>query len=197
MDAVNHNDDEDLLSRARDGDRRAMQALVERHQQKAHYLALGLLGDRHEAEDATQDAFVKALNSLHKFRGDAKFSSWLHRIVVNTCRDRQRKRRWTWLPFGEATESHLRDQDVAMATPPSPISHTREHGLKQALHQAMQSLTQRERQVFTLRQFQQLSVRETATVLGVAEGSVKALLHRALHKLRADLGGFAPQEENT
>ncbi|HSE39601.1 MAG TPA: sigma factor, partial [Acidobacteriota bacterium] len=76
-------DEQELLSRAQKGDEGAFQTIVDKYKRQMYYLALDLTGNHHDAEDLSQEAFVKAYTSIQGFRGDAKISSWLHRIVVN------------------------------------------------------------------------------------------------------------------
>ena len=191
--AVKHEQEARLLARARDGDREAMRDIVEQHQSDVYYLALGLLGQRGDAEDAMQDVFVKAMKSIKRFRGDSGLSTWLYRITVNTCRDQQRKKRWTFFSLSNNDDQMPEFQRPEINT--SQEIAVTDTALRARLHAAMNRLTQSERQVFTLREFQELSVRETSQVLGLAEGSVKALLHRALKKLRNELADCRPAEE--
>ena len=187
-----HDDELELLGRARDGDRAAMRRIVQRHQDDVYYLALGLLGNRDDAEDAMQEVFVKAIKALGRFRGQAGLSTWLYRITVNVCRDQQRRRRWKF--FSLDTSPSERRTMVETVDSEDPHRKVTDQRLRQALMIALDRLSPTERQVFALRQFQELSVKETAEVLGIAEGSVKALLHRGLHKLRDELSAWQPAE---
>ncbi len=85
--------DVDLVSKARDGDRRALDVLVERHTPRVNRLATQLMGDLEEARDAAQESLVKLCTRLRQFRGESQFATWLHRLVVNTCRDRLARQR--------------------------------------------------------------------------------------------------------
>src|SRR5688572_10943747 len=85
--------DDYLVRRARDGYLDAFEELVRHHQGRAYTIAVRMLGDAHEAEDAVQDAFVDAWRGLHRFHGDAAFGTWLYRIVVNRCLATRRRRR--------------------------------------------------------------------------------------------------------
>ena len=174
----------ELLARAREGDAAAQRWIVEKYQDQVYYLALGLLGQAADAEDAMQDVMLKALQSLDRFRGDSGLGTWLYRITVNRCRDQQRRRRRRWLPLaalaGEAAES-----DPAPHV--DPVSTAAAEQLQGDLLPALDALSDAERRVFVLRQFQDLNVRETGAVLGLADGTVKALLYRAVRKLRTRL----------
>src|SRR5438874_10571464 len=85
--------DRELVQRSVDGDRFAFAQLVRRHERRVYNLAYRMLGREEDARDATQDAFLTALRKLSTFRGDAAFSTWMHRVTVNACYDILRKRR--------------------------------------------------------------------------------------------------------
>lgn len=184
--------DSQLLERARSGDRQAQQTLVKDHQDDVFYLALGLTGSRSDAEDVMQEVMIKALRGLNRFRGTSSFSTWLYRITHNACLDWHRRQRWR-----QTTDSVDDNPQLAASwrsenpsEQPERISDSRELGRE--LLTALAALTPAERGVFVMRHFQQLSTRETASVLGKAEGSVKNLLFRAIHKLRKQLADHAP-----
>src|SRR5574341_1422138 len=80
-----------ILDRVRKGEMSAFRELVEQYKQKVYYLALNLTGNHHDAEDMSQEVFIKVFTSIKNFRGDSRFSSWLYRITVNTCIDRTKK----------------------------------------------------------------------------------------------------------
>jgi RNA polymerase sigma-70 factor (ECF subfamily) len=85
--------DENLVLKAKRGDADALNLLVERHYKRIYSLAFQMLGNAEDAADATQETFVKAFEQLRHFRGDASFSTWLHRIAINTCKDMMRRNR--------------------------------------------------------------------------------------------------------
>jgi hypothetical protein len=85
------NEEQLLIQRARNGEMGTFRELVELHKKKIYYLSLDLTGNHHDAEDLSQEVFIKAYRALKNFRGDAKFNSWLHRITVNTCISQRRK----------------------------------------------------------------------------------------------------------
>ncbi len=182
-------EDAALIKQAQRGDRTATRKLVLNHQDDVYYLALGLLGNQNDAEDAMQETFIKAIKNLHRFRGDSNLATWLYRVATNTCRDIQRKRRWKWFSLDTNEGQHMLEENTD--SHPAPDRDLANSEAKAALHKAMQKLSINERQVFVLRQFQELSVRDTAEVLGIAEGSVKTLLFRAMRKLR---GCLAPHQ---
>lgn len=189
-------DDLQLLERARSGERSAFREIVERHQANVYHLALGLLARPEDAEDVAQEVFVRAYRSLDRFRGEAALDTWLYRITLNASRDHQRRARWQAfqesLPI--AAYAELWRDPRADADPERRASSKQ---VREDVEQALGSLSAAERRVFVLRHLRQLSVRETAEVLGRAEGTVKNLLFRALRKLRRQLAGHRPSEASS
>lgn len=183
-----------LVERARDGDRDAFRQIVDSHKQQVFQLALGITRNHHDAEDMVQEVFLKAYKSLQRFRGQAKLSSWLYRITLNTCHDARRRVR---PEISQDLESeHAPALEVVERRPavdPQRVSESLQ--IRRRVHTAMQRLTPAERSVFVLRHYNQLSTREAAETLDRAEGTVKNLLFRALHKLRGELAELQGREE--
>jgi len=100
------NDEQVLIQRARIGEMSAFRELVEQYKKKIYYLSLDLTGNHHDAEDLSQEVFIKAYRSLKNFRGDAKFNSWLYRITVNTCISQRRKKSVAAMTLQEDSESN-------------------------------------------------------------------------------------------
>ncbi|MCZ6507549.1 MAG: sigma-70 family RNA polymerase sigma factor [Acidobacteria bacterium] len=186
--------DLDLVARARQGDRPAFREIVDRHQADVFHLALGLLARREDAEDVVQEVFIRAYRSLKSFRGEAGLGTWLYRITMNASRDHQRRHKWMALQesLGVVPDS-ARWADRHPDTDPERSTASRE--VRRDVGRALERLSATERRVFVLRHLRQLSVRETAQVLGRAEGTVKNLLFRALRKLRAELAAHRRVEE--
>lgn len=176
-----------LVERARNGDRHAFQQIVESHKEQVFQLALGMTRNHHDAEDMVQEVFLKAYSSLQRFRGQAKLSSWLYRITLNTCHDaRRRQRPEEPRDLTEAGGVALRLAEESPAADPHRRSESQQIGHR--VRSALGQLTAAERSVFVLRHYNQLSTREAAEALDRAEGTVKNLLFRALRKLRDELG---------
>jgi RNA polymerase sigma-70 factor (ECF subfamily) len=172
--------DEDLVERARRGDAAAYEELVQRYTELAFRTAYLVAGSAAEAEDAAQDAFVKAHRALGGFRPGGPFRPWLLRIVGNEARNRRRAagRRAAW---------ELRAAEVSMASDaaPSPEVAAEAAEERRALLRALAALGEEQRQVVACRYLLDLSVEETATALGIPGGTVKSRLARALPRLRA------------
>ena len=163
------------IRRAQQSDARAFEALYRLHVDKVYGLCLRMTGNVSEAEDCTQDAFIQAWNKMMKFRGDSAFSTWLHRIAVNTVLGRIRKSK--------------REQDRVQAV--NDVYTTRvdtgDSGELRDLAEAINRLPERARHVFVLHAVYGYSHDEAAAMLGVAAGTSKAQLHRARRLLAQQL----------
>jgi RNA polymerase sigma-70 factor, ECF subfamily len=170
-----------LVARARVGDIEAFGALVRRHQRAALRTAFAVGGTESEAEDVTQEAFVKAFRALPRFREGAPLRPWLMQIVANEARNRRRSR---------GRRDMLAVRTVAMTPSASGSAEDLALGSITAgqLRAALATLEDRDRTVIALRYFAGLSEAETAAALDVAPGTVKSRLSRALERLRASLG---------
>jgi RNA polymerase sigma factor (sigma-70 family) len=176
-------DDEELAERARRGDGRAYDDLVERHQAAAFRTAYVITGSAVEAEDAAQEAFVKAYRALGRFRRGAPFRPWLLRIVANEARNRRRSSaRRAGLAIKLAGDQSSGD------AAPSPEAQLLDSERREALLAALEGLREEDRLVIACRYFLELSEDETAAVLEWRRGTVKSRLSRALERLRRELG---------
>jgi RNA polymerase sigma-70 factor, ECF subfamily len=177
--------DTDLISRAAGGDAAAFQALVERHRSMVYRVAWQFAGNHHDAEDITQEVFLKVYRSLDRFRQDAQLSSWLYRIVMNACIDHRRRHSPAGLaPFGEDAEQKMLNTPEAT---PGPEERAYAGELGALLESAIAALPKGQRIVFVLRHRQGLKLCEIADALGLAEGTVKRQLHAAVQRLRQAL----------
>lgn len=178
-------DDAQLVERARHGDIEAYEELVQRHSSIAHRTAVVFAGPS-EADDATQEAFVKAYRALDRFRPGAEFRPWLLRIVANEAKNRRRSSvRRTGLAVRAAARRPSGD------AAPSPEEAVLLDERRRSLLDAVGRLSDKDRAVVTCRYFLDLSEAETSEVLGWPKGSVKSRLSRALDRLRLDLGTTA------
>jgi len=166
-----------LITAARAGDTTAFGELVRRHETHVRRLATGMLLDAVEADDAAQEVFLKVWQSLHRFRGDAAFGTWLHRITVNHCKDRLRQRhRRSWLSWDGLVEK-LGGEPPEAAGPAD--ASTRVTDTVNELSVLLQRLSADQRAVLLLREQEGLSYDAIATTLGVTLDAVKARLKRA------------------
>ena len=178
-------EDEQLVERARRGDADAYEELVRRHQTVAYRTALVIAGSPSEAEEAAQDAFVKAWRALPRFRAGAPFRPWLLTIVANEARSRRRsagrREGWTLRAAAEAEVAH----DPSAGDPAAAVL-VRERASE--LRAALARLDERDRTVLALRYLLDLSEHDMAAVLGCRPGTVKSRLSRALERLRREVG---------
>ncbi len=189
--------DDELLRAHVDGDRDAFAELFHRHRDRLWAVALRTLADREEAADALQDALLSAHRAAARFRGDSAVTTWLHRIVVNACLDRARRRQahpTVPLPDGSRTEP---DRPVA-AEPAAPAI---DHDTALDVRHALAQLPEEQRAALILVDVQGYPVAEVAVILGVAEGTVKSRCARGRAKLAVVLGhlrarGGNPQSGN-
>ena len=175
-------DEKELVERARRGDTGAWETIVRTHQGLAFRTAYLLSGNAADAEEAAQDAFVKAYRALGRFRRGAELRPWLLRIVANEARNRRRSAgRRERLTLRAAAESRPGD---AVPSPEAALL-TRES--QERLLAAVETLSDDHREAVVCRYLLDLSEAETATALGVRRGTVKSRLSRALEQLRGEL----------
>jgi RNA polymerase sigma-70 factor (ECF subfamily) len=175
--------EQELLERARAGDDDAYAELLRAHQQVAFRTAWLICGRASEAEDVTQEAFIKAWRALPRFRAGAPFRPWLLTIVANEARSRGRRAQ-RQLRLGAQLVAHARLSGDAVPSPEAALI-TREDVAE--ITKAMAALNDRDRQIVSLRYLLDLSEEEIAGVLAVRRGTVKSRLSRALARLRANL----------
>ncbi len=186
-----------LILRAQEGDREAVEALVRRYQKMVFTTAYQFCGFQlDDAQDAAQEAFLKVFRRIRQFEGRSSFSTWLYRIVVNTCLyEGRRKRRWQkiLMPWrfsnkrdGDDPAPLENHPDLSQEADPTSILRGRELGKDVA--KALEALSDKQRVIFQLKAFQEMSIAEIAEVTGLAEGTVKSHLFRATQALRRRLG---------
>lgn len=171
--------DGEVLRRFREGDARAFEELVRRHETRIYNLCLRMVGRPEDARDATQDTFLSVLRRAGSFRGQAAFSTWLHRIAVNSCYDLLRKRQRSPLLDAEPT------------TEPGPPSPDPAEATAAALdvRVALLKVPAEFRAVLVLHDVQDMAYEDIAAALEVPVGTVKSRLHRGRVALGAALAG--------
>jgi len=167
-----------LIEQARSGDQLAWENLVRAHQEPVFRFAYLLLGDSAEAEDTAQETFLRAYRHLHKFDSARPLRPWLLSIAANLARNRRRSLGRYWAMLRRFYDTSPAAQDH------SAEEHSLQHSEAQQLWAAIRRLDQTDQQVLYLRFFLEFSVEETAQVMGVAPGTVKSRLHRAIGRLR-------------
>jgi len=165
-----------LVKRAKDGDRRALEVLCERHAPRVEKIALHLLRDREDARDAAQEALAKLCTRLGQFRGEAQFSTWLHRLAINACRDVANRQR------ARACEPLLEDRRAV--TDPDPL-------LRSELNRCLAEIAPDQARVVVLKDALGLSFEEIAAVSDMPVGTAKCYAHRGRNRLRDKLQDVA------
>jgi RNA polymerase sigma-70 factor, ECF subfamily len=180
--------DEQIVRRALAGDADAFGEIVQRWERRIFALAFGMLGREEEARDATQETFFAAFRNLRSFRGEAKVSSWLHRIAINQCITRQRRARVR----GEtALEDETSSAGATFLAPanqsPAQVAESRER--TKLVRRAVSALPPELREVIVMKEFEELTFQEIADVLDLPLSTVKSRVYTALRQLRMRLEG--------
>jgi len=175
--------DEDLIQRFLRGDSASFSVLVRRHERRVHNLCYRMLGREEDARDAAQDAFLTALRKLSSFRGEARFTTWMHRVTVNACYDilRRKKR--------EPVLEGPRDEDAPEPPGPASPDHADSAVAAVDVQRALVKVPQEFRAVLVLHDVQDMAYEDIAEVLGIPVGTVKSRLHRGRVALAQALGG--------
>ena len=186
---------EELVRSAAGGDEEAFAQLVAMHEKRVYTLALRITGDREDAEDAAQEAFLSAWKGLPNFRGEAGFSTWLYRLTSNAAIDCLRRDR------RQRVSASLDDGELGLEVSdpaPTPQEQAESESLREAVRWGLGELSNEHREVLALREFQELSYEEIAQQLDMDLGTVKSRISRARGALRkillksGNLSGFLP-----
>jgi RNA polymerase sigma-70 factor (ECF subfamily) len=192
--------DVELVARAQDGDQTAFEALVRQYQGKAYAIAYNMCsGDSEEAQELTQEAFLRAFRSLKNFRGKSSFYTWFYRILINICLDSRRRRgRWEGIfsfwrrnKHEKASSNEINAEYSDPGKHSNPMDALNNKQLAQEIRQALASLPEKQRVVFQLKVLHGMRIREIAKIMGSAEGTVKSHLFRATHFMREALQEWA------
>jgi RNA polymerase sigma-70 factor, ECF subfamily len=182
-----------LIREIRGGRTELFEYFVRQYQKKITRIAYRFLRDVGEADCAAQESFLRAYQSLGAFREGSTFETWLSRICINWCKDRLKRRRLV-LYFHQAPAREDEDgdgpQDVAAHPAPSPERGAAGREIRERLGAAMESLSPRQRSIFVMKHFEEMSIPEIADSMGLDSGTVKSHLFRAAHKIRERLADF-------
>jgi RNA polymerase sigma-70 factor (ECF subfamily) len=182
-------EDADLVALAKAGDRSAFEELVRRHADRLYAVVVRLVDDRHEAEEVTQEAFLRAWRGIAGFKSDARFFTWLYRIGVNEARRRTSRR-------PPARMASLEDEAIDPADPrPAPDRQAEHSDLRAALERAVRSLDPDYRTPLILRDVEGLSTAEAAAIMGLHEAAFKSRLHRARFAVRNAVEDYLDKDE--
>jgi RNA polymerase sigma-70 factor, ECF subfamily len=168
-----------LVTRAKDGDAAALAALCERHAPKVERLARHLLRDPEDARDAAQEALAKLCIRLKQFRGESQFSTWLHRLVVNTCRDAAER--------GVTRRHEPLDDDLRAGPDDDPVRVAGMSELRRELCDSLAGVSPTQAQVVMLKDALGYSFEEIAAAVDMPVGTAKCHAHRGRNRLREQL----------
>lgn len=180
-----------LVERLRAGEPAAFREMVENYQHDVYALAYDLCGNHHDAEDLSQEVFIKAYRAIGSFRADAKLGSWLYRIAMNAHIDSKRRKPVQLVSIdaepGPGGERTAELSAVETARPDRTASASR---FQADVERALDALSTQERTVFVLRHYHDMKIGEISNSLSIAEGTVKSLLFRSMRKLRDRLSHY-------
>jgi RNA polymerase sigma-70 factor, ECF subfamily len=167
-----------VIRAARDGDERAFEEIMLASERRVSLLAWRILGDTEEVKEATQETFLRVFRHLRRFDDKLDFFGWLFRIAVNVCRDieKRRRRRWIFAPFDQAlsvASSHRSADDTISANDDAAL-----------LTRAIDALPAKERLAVILREVEEMTTEEAATILGISPATVRVQVSKARAKLR-------------
>jgi RNA polymerase sigma-70 factor (ECF subfamily) len=181
---------DDLLARARRGEEAALRAIVQQNNRRLFRLARSIVRDDHEAEDVVQESYVRAFSHLSEFRGDSSLATWLTRITLNEAYGRLRRRRA--VVNVENVDAAATNEAQIIPFPlwssqPDPERSMAQQQINKILERAIDALPEPFRLVLVARLIEDMSIEETAELLGLRPQTVKTRLHRARAMLRGDL----------
>jgi len=181
--------DEDLVSRAKDGDTRAFDALILKYGDKLYGLVYNMTNHKEDTHDLLQDIFAKAYQSLRKFKGNSTFYTWIYQIAVNqTLNFLKKRKRRTTLSLSEPDSAVQQDPALIDVThEANPERKSRLMELQKKLNEAMMKLSESHRMVVTMYDIQGMPHADISKVLGVSEGTVRSRLHYAHLQLQSAL----------
>jgi len=191
--------DADLVRRFNGGEESAFGDLMSRHKTRIFAAAMGLLHNHADAEEITQDTFIRAHRGLARFRGDSSVATWLHRIAVNLARNRYwyffRRRRHSTLSLdaslGEEGDSTF--SELLSAPDPDPSQESSRNEFTRAVESCMRKLEPSHRKILTMRTLLDQSYEQIASALGINVGTVKSRIARARERLRCRLAEECPE----
>lgn len=176
------NGEEHIIRRAREGDQAAFAVLVERYKNQAFSVALPIAGNREDAEEIAMDAFVKAWNALPSFKGEARFSTWLFRIVYNTAISFRRKKRIDTVPMDEKLVDNYSEDDFSVG-----LQQLTTEEQIQLVKRVMATLPPDDAALMELFYHQQLSIEEISQITLLSVSNVKVKLHRIRKRIFAGI----------
>ena len=188
--------DEELMERYREGDIDAFEVLLTRHEKKVYGFLYRKLGDRQKANDVLQEVFLRVIRSARQYRKQARFTTWLYTIARNLAVDElrrmsHRRHRSLNAPLDGSGRTSLEDRLPG----PSDDGFTKADGseIKTRINEAVNELSEAQREVFVMRQLMNLSFKDIAAIIGISENTAKSRMRYALDNLRLSLADYAQE----
>ncbi|MDP3352361.1 MAG: sigma-70 family RNA polymerase sigma factor [Flavobacteriaceae bacterium] len=171
-------EDQHYITKIIQGDTNAFAVLVDRYKDLVFTLAFKMLKNRDDAEEVSQDTFIKTFKSLQKFKGESKFSTWIYKITYNTCLDelKKKKKEQNVVSINEFTEHQVKTMENALAA-------IEDQERKQAIQDCLSLLPSDDSFLLNLFYFEDLSLNDIAQVMGITSNNVKIKLHRSRKRL--------------
>ena len=186
-------DENEIIEGMTRGDPRAFRELVERYKKKVYYLALDMAGNPVDAEDISQEVFLKVFRSFATFRKGAKLGSWLYRVTYNASIDHLRRRGAAPAAVADELIESAGDSETGLPRrgPADPGAALEARQLQDRIARALDRVSPQEKAVFVLRHYDDLMLKDIASSLGLSVGSVKSYLFRAVRKIQKEIGPTA------
>lgn len=182
----------DLIRRSQQGDRQAFEMLVTAYMQRAYFVALGFLRNHDDALDVSQEAFVRVLRNIHRFKPEADFFPWLYQIIKNLCFNVLRKRSGR---RQQSLDAMMDEQHVQFADPkPNARDICARNEMQRLLWEAIERLRPQSREIILMKHFHHMSYRQIADALGIPIGTVMSRLFYSRSALRDLMKDHMPEE---
>lgn len=182
-------EEKDLIQQVQDGNRNAFRQLVEEYKRKVYYFAYHLTGNHMDADDLSQEVFIKIFRSIANFRQEAKFSTWIYRVTVNCWINMRKSKAYKIRLKQDRLDSNVY-LDEHKISEQNPMREAEKADLHKFIHNALHKLSPKEKSVFIMRHYHELSLKEIGIILNISVGTVKSLLFRAINKLQTQLIGY-------
>lgn len=176
------------INQVKKGDQNAFGEIVEIYKNKVYQLCYRMLGNRYEAEDVAQEAFIRAFTNINSFNQDLKFSTWIYRIATNLCIDRIRKKKPDFYLDAEVSGTNGLTMYSKIASETElPETELESMELQESVQKEILKLPEKYRSVIVLKYIEELSLNEISKILGLPLGTVKTRIHRGREALRRSL----------
>ena len=184
-----------IIERVKNGDQDAFCELVEKYKQKAINIAFSFCGNHEDAKDVSQEAFIRAFKTIKNFRSESLFFTWFYRILINLCKDYLRRKMkdktiGVTVKINDGTQDEESIFETIASGGPGPKEQLLNKELGEELTEAMNSLPERQKRVFTLKNIHGLKINEIAEIVKCAEGTIKAHLFKATLNLQGKLANY-------